>query len=232
MKLGAANGPAGRARHRAPSRRTDSGRAAAFAGARLLIGAALAAGLASSAASSSAAELSTERLAEVSTRRLAPAPRFKIKDLAGRALDLDELRRGGPVLLDFWATWCKPCLAAIPEIQALHQRYGSQGLKVIGISVDGPRNYSKVRPFAARLGIKYRVAFDLDGRLQQLYQVVAMPTAILIDRDGRIAAVRVGFRPGEGDELEAKIRALLASSDNEDAQAPAADSARGETTAP
>ena len=160
----------------------------------------------------------------------ASAPRFKIKDLTGRTLDLDELRRGGPVLLDFWATWCKPCLVAIPEIQALHKKYGSQGLSVIGISVDGPRNYSKVRPFVSRLGIKYRVAADQDGRLQQLYQVVAMPTAILIDRDGRIAAVRVGFRPGEGAELEAKIKELLASSSNE--IPPAADSTRGATSPP
>ncbi len=161
-------------------------------------------------------------------RAAAPAPRFKVKDLSGRTLDLEVLRRGGPVLLDFWATWCKPCHAALPELEAWHEKYGPLGLTVIGVSVDGPRNYSKVRPFVSRMGITYSVVVDQDGRIQQLYQAIALPTAVLIDRDGTIAAVRVGYRPGESGQLEEKIRALLARAS--DAGAPAADSASG--TAP
>jgi thiol-disulfide isomerase/thioredoxin len=161
-----------------------------------------------------------------------PAPRFRIKDLSGRTLDLDQLRQGGPVLLDFWATWCKPCHAAVPTLEAWHKQYGAQGLTVIGISVDGPRNYTKVRPFASRMGITYPVAIDQDGRLQQLYQVIAMPTAILVAPNGTIATVRVGYRPGENAALEEKIRALLAPAGKESRGEPAADSTGTDTEKP
>jgi peroxiredoxin len=139
----------------------------------------------------------------------ATAPRFRITTLDGTRLDLETLRRRGPVLIDFWATWCKPCLESIPEIEALHWRYGPRGLTVVGISVDGPRNYSKVRPFVARLGITYPVALDPDGRLQADFQVRAMPTTVLVDTSGAVVRVMQGFRPGEGEVLAAALEKLL-----------------------
>ena len=138
-----------------------------------------------------------------------PAPRFKVKDLTGHTLELSELLRHGPVLLDFWATWCKPCVEAMPELESWHREYGPKGLTVIGISVDGPRNFAKVRPFVAGKGITYPIVLDSDGRLQQLYHVLAVPTAFLIDTTGTIVRVRIAFRPGEGESFEAAIRALL-----------------------
>lgn len=137
------------------------------------------------------------------------APRFRIRDVQGHLLDLDELRHKGPVLLDFWATWCRPCIESLPELEAWHQKFGPKGLTVIGVSIDGPRNFSKVRPFAKARGLSYPVAIDQDGRLQQLFHVLAVPTAILIDTSGVISRVRVAFRPGEGAEFEEHIQALL-----------------------
>jgi cytochrome c biogenesis protein CcmG/thiol:disulfide interchange protein DsbE len=144
-----------------------------------------------------------------SAPRAAPAPRFKARTIDGQKIELDRLRRSGPVLLDFWATWCKPCLAAIPELQAMHKEYAGRGLTVVGISVDGPRNFAKVRPFVARLGIGYPVVLDEDGSLQQKYQVRAMPTTVLVDTAGSIVKVVQGFRPGEGAELKRAVEALL-----------------------
>lgn len=142
--------------------------------------------------------------------QLGKAPAFELKDLDGHVLRLDALRRRGPVLLDFWATWCKPCQAAIPELRALHASYAPRGLTIIGVSVDGPRNHSKVRPFVQSKGIGYPIVIDQDGRLQQLYQVIALPTSVLIDTSGMVVAARVGFRPGESRSLGEKIEALLA----------------------
>ena len=161
----------------------------------------------------------------------APAPTFKARDLSGRVIDVAQLRRQGPVLLDFWATWCKPCLEAIPELQDLHTRFGPRGLTVIGISVDGPRNQARIRPFVNRLGITYPIVLDDDERLRHLYQVVAMPTALLIDADGNVESVRVGYRPGEGEALEKSILALLSGSHARDSAAvrAAPDSATGES---
>jgi peroxiredoxin len=137
------------------------------------------------------------------------APRFAIESLSGEKLDLEVLRRRGPVLLDFWATWCKPCLTAIPELEQIHKEFAARGLTVIGISVDGPRNFAKVRPFVTRLGITYPVAIDEDGSLQQKFHIRAMPTTVLVDTSGTIVHVKQGFRPGEGEHLKAPIAALL-----------------------
>ena len=138
-----------------------------------------------------------------------PAPRFRLVSLSGNDLDLAELRTRGPVLLDFWATWCKPCLAALPELESIHDAYAARGLTVIGISTDGPRNFAKVRPFVARHGITYPIALDEDGDMQQKFQVRAMPMTVLIDTAGTIVHVSQGFRPGEGSRLRAAIDGLL-----------------------
>ena len=126
------------------------------------------------------------------------APRFTVHDVQGHTLDLGELLHRGPVLLDFWATWCAPCVQSLPELEAWHRRYGPLGLSVVGVSVDGPRNFARVRPFVASRGLTFAIVLDRDGRLQQSYQVLAAPTAVLIDTSGAIVQVRTGYRPGEG----------------------------------
>ena len=137
------------------------------------------------------------------------APPFRIESLEHDRLDLARLLLRGPVLLDFWATWCKPCVAALPELESLQRRYRARGLTVVGISIDGPRNFARVRPFIARLGLTFPVALDEDGSLQQAYQVRAAPTSFLIDRGGEIVQTRVGYERGAVESLERAIKALL-----------------------
>ena len=139
----------------------------------------------------------------------ARAADFTIEAVTGSKLDLAALRSHGPVVLDFWATWCKPCVMALPELDRLYRAHRERGLSVVAISVDGPRNFAKVRPFAAKLGLHVAVAIDRDGGLQQLYQVKACPTTFLIARDGRIAWVRQGYLPGDSVALGKAIEALL-----------------------
>ena len=132
-----------------------------------------------------------------------------------KPLPLDTIRHAGPLLIDFWATWCKPCLASLPEIQALHQKYGPRGLTVVGVSIDGPRNEARVRPFAARLGLTYPIVFDADGRLQQRFDVRAVPNAVLVDTSGTVVRRFAGYRPGEGAALARAIEAALGDSASE-----------------
>jgi thiol-disulfide isomerase/thioredoxin len=127
----------------------------------------------------------------------APAPDFKVRSLDSRDLRLASLRAHGPVIVEFWATWCEPCREALTELEDWRKQYGPRGLSIVAVSVDGPRNISKVRPYVMRLHVHYPVVIDEDQRLQRLYQANQMPTAFLVDAAGNIAAIRVGYRRGD-----------------------------------
>jgi thiol-disulfide isomerase/thioredoxin len=127
----------------------------------------------------------------------APAPEFTARSLDGRDLRLASLRLQGPVIVEFWATWCEPCREALTEMEEWRKQYGPRGLAIVAVSVDGPRNISKVRPYVTRLHIHYPVVIDEDQRIQRLYQANQMPTAFLVDRAGNIASIRVGYRRGD-----------------------------------
>lgn len=149
--------------------------------------------------------------AEAPAPGLGRAPAFTLRTVTGERLELAALLERGPVLLDFWATWCKPCLQSLPELETLHRRHAGGGLTVIGVSIDGPRNHARVRPFARRLGLTFPVALDEGERLQQLFHVRAVPTSILIGRDGTVLHARQGFLPGDTEALDAAIAAALGS---------------------
>ena len=143
------------------------------------------------------------------------APALRVRTVTGESLSLEKLLAAGPVVLGFWATWCHPCLAELPELETLHRRYGDRGLTVVGVSVDGPRNFAKVRPFAAKLGLTFPIVVDEDGRIQQLFQVGAVPTTIVIDSAGVLVAVREGYRPGDSRGLEAEVSKLVSPAQDE-----------------
>lgn len=127
----------------------------------------------------------------------------------GTRLALDESLAAGPVLLDFWATWCRPCERSLPATQRLHERYREQGLTVVGVSVDGPRNWARVRPFANRLGLGFPIVIDEDGSLARRFRVGGVPTTVLLDGNGRVVRVHTGWVPGEDDSLAAAVAGLF-----------------------
>jgi cytochrome c biogenesis protein CcmG/thiol:disulfide interchange protein DsbE len=117
------------------------------------------------------------------------APDFSLPDLTGQRLDLSSYR-GKVVLLDFWATWCGPCLEEIPHFVELQNTYGDQGLQIIGVSMDdGPE---PVRDFYQRFKMNYPVVMG-NAKTGELYGgVLGLPIAFLIARDGRITAKHIG----------------------------------------
>ena len=118
-----------------------------------------------------------------------PAPAFTLKNVSGESVTLGELAKGKVLLVDFWATWCGPCVKAMPEIQKLHSRYASSGkFSVVGVSID-EEGARKVTPFLARQKTKvtYPILLDtaVDSPVWQQWGVKAVPSVMLV-KDGRI----------------------------------------------
>ncbi len=135
-----------------------------------------------------------------------PAPAFTLKSLNDRNLSLRE-HRGRVVMLNFWATWCGPCRQEMPALNALYEKYRDAGFVLFGINVDAdPANAARM---AERLKVTYPILFDRDKTASSLYRVKAMPTTILIDRDGKIRHVRKGYHAGYEDKFREQVRGLL-----------------------
>lgn len=133
------------------------------------------------------------------------APNFRLTDLAGRPLELGALR-GKVVILDFWATWCPPCRAEIPNFIALYSAYKSKGFEMVGLAVG--EEPGVVRQFAQKNGINYPLAVT-QGQVERAYGGIrGIPTTFVIDKKGRIVKKYVGFQ--ERKVFERHIQQLLA----------------------
>jgi peroxiredoxin len=127
------------------------------------------------------------------------APDFSLEDLSGNTVTLAG-SKGRVVLLDFWATWCPPCLMSIPELVGLQQKYREKGLVILGISLDDPEQLTNgdLLDFKKRLEINYTI-LRADWKVMEDYfgsGDASIPTLFVIDREGRIVEKYVGFRPG------------------------------------
>ena len=134
------------------------------------------------------------------------APNFTLKSATGTNLRLSEFR-GEVVMINFWATWCGPCRQEMPLLQELYSRYRDVGFELLGVSIDG--NSAKAKNMAKRLKINYPILFDLEKNVSALYDVDAMPTTVMVDRDGRVRHIYRGYLPGHEDKYRANIRGLL-----------------------
>jgi len=129
---------------------------------------------------------------------------FTLQDLSGKRVRLSDFK-GRTVILDFWATWCGPCVAEIPKLEALHRKYKEKGLVVIGMNTES--DHAKVKDYV-RDKISYPVLLDVEGKAKE-YGVQGLPTKIYIDTEGKIRYRDLGFMPGKEKEMEDKIEKLL-----------------------
>jgi len=117
-------------------------------------------------------------------------PAYATKLLDGKPFDVSS-EKGNVVFLNVWATWCGPCRFETPELEALHQKYGPQGFKVVGVSVDeGP--VAEVKAFVDENKITYPIAVDSEGRVANVLRTTVLPTSVIIGRDGKIVWRKIG----------------------------------------
>jgi thiol-disulfide isomerase/thioredoxin len=133
------------------------------------------------------------------------APNFELPTAAG-TLTLAELK-GKVIYLDFWASWCPPCRKSFPWMNEMEQRFGRQGLAVVAINLDKDRDLAT--KFLHEVPAKFTVAYDQQGRVADSYHVPGMPSSFIIDRNGKIQAIHIGFRDEDTPELESSLRSLL-----------------------
>ncbi len=133
------------------------------------------------------------------------APAIVLKDINGKTLSLEDFK-GKVILLNFWATWCPPCRAEIPELIKWQNEYGNQGLQIIGITYP-PTNHAKVRRFVRQNEINYPVLFGSKKTKQLFDSGDTMPFSVVIDKDGNIKERIEGIIFAE--EFDEKIKPLL-----------------------
>lgn len=137
------------------------------------------------------------------------APAFAAATLAGDTVSLSGLR-GDVVMLNIWATWCIPCRAEMPGLQALHEQFQDEGLRVIGVSIDAGSATSSVRMFLEDFGITFTILHDPSERVTRAFRSMGVPETFLIGRDGRLVTRWIGkFDPLAGATTEA-VRGALA----------------------
>lgn len=134
------------------------------------------------------------------------APDFDLTDLQGNEVKLSDLR-GKAVVLNFWASWCAPCKEEIPWFVEMQKRYGSQGLQIVGVSMDDG-DPKEVVKFAAENAINYPVVFGVEKVADEYGGIDYLPTTFYIDRNG-VVLDRVYGQP-ERDEIEQKIKRAIA----------------------
>lgn len=136
-----------------------------------------------------------------------PAPDFTLKAGNGENLRFAEYR-GQVVLVNFWASWCGPCRQEMPLLDQLHKKYAPLGFTVLGVNVD--QDPKQARAMLDKVPVSFPVVFDSQSAVSKSYQVVAMPTTVIVDRNGDARYVHHGYKPGDEAEYLKHVRALLA----------------------
>src|SRR5687768_2916004 len=113
-----------------------------------------------------------------------PAPEYAAPDLTGDTVALAALR-GQAVLLNVWATWCAPCREEMPELQALHERFGTRGLRVLGVSVDASGSEDPIRYFLEEFGVSFTILHDPGDRVSRVFRLTGVPETFLIRSEER-----------------------------------------------
>ncbi|MCK9557319.1 MAG: TlpA disulfide reductase family protein [Candidatus Cloacimonetes bacterium] len=134
-------------------------------------------------------------------------PDFKLSDMSGKDISLESLLGRGPVIIDFWADYCKPCKEAMPALNTLAEKY--EDITVVMISIDAPKAQARAKSYLKSKNFKFVTLFDPDKKLAKQMNVVNPPHSFMLDNTGEIVYSHVGFEAGTEKVYEGHIRNML-----------------------
>lgn len=144
--------------------------------------------------------------ASVALAGATPAPDFTLKSREGENIKLSELR-GEVVMINFWASWCGPCRQEMPVLNELYERYNPLGFTILGVNVEqDPR---KAEALLREIPVDFPILFDTGNQVTEMYKVVAMPSTVLVDRNGQVRFVHKGYKPGYEEQYQEQVRSLI-----------------------
>ena len=135
-----------------------------------------------------------------------PAPSFTLAALTGQQAALSQYK-GQVVMVNFWATWCGPCQQEMPLLDQMYKKYKPAGFTLIGVNVD--KEAPAVKELMARKPVSFPVLLDPANQVSKAYHVNEMPSSVFIDRKGEIRYIHRGYRPGDENEYQDRIRQLI-----------------------
>ncbi len=135
-----------------------------------------------------------------------PAPDFTLKTLNGPNLRLEEYR-GQVLLINFWASWCGPCRQEMPILDRLHQRYEDTGFAVWGVNVEGET--APAQKIVDKTNVTFPVLIDEGQAVSEMYDLEAMPSTVVVDRDGVVRYVHRGYKPGDEAKYVEVVKKLI-----------------------
>ena len=141
----------------------------------------------------------------------AQLPSVVIKDIDGKAVKTDTLSNNGkPFIIDFFATWCKPCNRELTAISEVYEEWQKEtGVKIIAVSIDQAQNINKVKPLVDNHGWPFEVLLDPNGDFKRALGVQMIPYTIIVDGKGNIVYKHNAYTDGAEDELIEKVRELI-----------------------
>ena len=143
---------------------------------------------------------------EKENETLRKAPNFKLENIDGKYVELSKEIGSGPIIISFWATWCKPCIEELTQYKTILKDYESRGLKIMAISTDDEKTVAKVRPLVKSKGFPFIILLDPNSDVARKYYMPSVPYTIILDKEGNIVYTHLGYM--KGDEL--KVREKLA----------------------
>jgi len=135
-----------------------------------------------------------------------PAPDFTLKSKGGENVRLEDMR-GQVVMLNFWASWCGPCRQEMPLMEEIYQKYEKFGFTILAVNVD--EDSADADRFLDAVPVTFPILYDNESRISELYDVDAMPTTVMIDRDGNKRFLHRGYKPGYEDDYRKQVKKLI-----------------------